>query len=231
MEDQDLPKPLSSVGGVPIINYIIKGLLNAGITQIGVNTFHKADLLENHLHQLTKSEFNELKFNVLRENELSGTAGAIKKFQSFLIDEDDFLVIAGDILTDFDFRKLRDFHQQNDAFCTFAYHLRKNSNSLLELEKGDSGRVSLFYERPPHDVLKKHPIQKVNSSIYCFSSEILKHIPENSFYDIPKDLFPTLLSMKKLYALPISGYRCAIDNQQRLNEANQDLIQGKFKRI
>ena len=104
----DIPKPLVEVCGIPVIVFPIFLAFSFGIRKFIVNTHWKAELLESFL-----SEFGEKKgidFTFIRERELLGTGGTIKKvFKDFEIDE--ILVMNSDVICD---ANLKSFVQ--DAF-------------------------------------------------------------------------------------------------------------------
>ncbi len=221
----DLPKPMLEVDGTPIIGHIIQQLRKCGIHKIGINTHYQSHIIKNYIDQNHKL-FDSDSIEILYEKELSGTAGALRGFKDFLDDQEQFIVIAGDILSDFDFNKLIDFHRKNQAEISFAYHLREVSNSFLEIEnQHSSGRVTQFIERPNQDVFKQSKNNKVNSSIYCINQSILHKLPERAILDIPKDLFNLSLQEGKLFAMPLKARRWAIDTEERLLQANKEYSQ------
>lgn len=103
---QILPKPLVSVAGEPMVVRQIKALKKAGITSMVINTAHGARLLEAHLGD--GSDFGvQLRYSNEGNSaeEALETLGGIVKALPLLTDEDEesFLVVAGDIVTDYDY--------------------------------------------------------------------------------------------------------------------------------
>ena len=98
-----LPKPLLAVNDKPLIEYHIEKLSQLPISNIVINQAWLGHLLPQHLGN---GERWELKINYSDEgsNALE-TAGGIKKALP-LIDGDYFIVINGDVWTDFDFSTL-----------------------------------------------------------------------------------------------------------------------------
>lgn len=98
-----LPKPLLAVNDKPLIEYHIEKLSQLPISNIVINQAWLGHLLPQHLGS---GERWELKINYSDEgsNALE-TAGGIKK-ALHLIDGDYFIVINGDVWTDFDFSTL-----------------------------------------------------------------------------------------------------------------------------
>ncbi len=214
----DIPKPMLEVKGKPILGHTIEALSRCGINQIGINIHHQSEVIQNFIQK----EYPNHNIQLLFEKELTGTAGALRSFKNFLSDQDQFLVIAGDILTNYPFEKLIDFHCKMNALASFVYHERAKSNSYLELDEDQ--RVSLFHERPSAHIFNNQSMSKVNSSIYCFNTSVIDLIPDEGIIDIPRDLFPILLSLGRLFATPLEGNRWAIDTPNRLEQARKEFI-------
>ena len=98
------PKPLIKAGGRPLIEHLIEGLVAGGITEIIVNTAHLGHLVEETLGD--GSRFGAI-LQYSRESEALETGGGI--FQALpRLGPAPFLVINGDIATDFPFGTLKE---------------------------------------------------------------------------------------------------------------------------
>ena len=99
-----MPKPLLPVGGVPLIERHIVSLAAAGITEIVVNTSHLADQLSTFL-----GSGDPWGVDIVISHEASPleTAGGIIQALSLLGDQP-FLVVNGDIYTDYSFGRMHD---------------------------------------------------------------------------------------------------------------------------
>lgn len=106
---QILPKPLVPVAGIPMVVRQIKALKAAGITSIVINTAHGAGVLEP---QLGDGARWGVTIRYSREGRSTAdaleTLGGIVKALPLLTDEgeESFLVVAGDIVTAYDYRSL-----------------------------------------------------------------------------------------------------------------------------
>ena len=97
-----LPKPLLNVAGKPLIVWLLERLVDTGITEVVVNVSHLATLIERTLGDGTAYK---ARIAYSREVEALETAGGIAAALSLLGDAA-FLVVNGDIHTDFDFARL-----------------------------------------------------------------------------------------------------------------------------
>lgn len=91
------PKPLLPAGGRPLIEHLVVALVEGGITEIVVNTAHLGEQVEAVLgdgsHLGARMHFS-------LEDEALETGGGIYRALPLLGDEP-FLVVNGDIATDF----------------------------------------------------------------------------------------------------------------------------------
>ncbi len=97
------PKPLVQVGGVPLIEYHLKALAAAGFTEVVINHAWLGQQIEDHLGD--GSRFG-LTIQYSPEGEPLETGGGIFRALPLLGDEA-FVVVNGDIWTDYDFTRLR----------------------------------------------------------------------------------------------------------------------------
>ena len=148
----------------------------------------------------------------------------IPKFKSFLGDEEDFLVVYGDILTDQLLLPLVEMHKSHNAFATLLLHRRKISNSFIELDS--ENRIVNFLERPDKLLLEKLKRDNpegflVNSAVQILSMDVLEYIVENRCFDLPRDVYVPNCRIKKIYGEELTGTRVAIDSPERLAAAEK----------
>src|SRR5436309_1399840 len=99
------PKALVKINGVPMIEFVLKKLIEIGIKEIVINTHHFAEQIEKYF---TENNF-PVKINFVYEKKILGTGGGIKNASRYLKDTDDFLIHNVDILSDVDLIALYDF--------------------------------------------------------------------------------------------------------------------------
>ena len=98
---EDNPKPLVKVGGVSLIERIIKTLKNTNIEEIIINLHHQGEKIVNLLGD--GSDYG-LKISYSLEKELLGTGGGIQNAIHHF--EEPFFVLSSDIWTDFNLNNL-----------------------------------------------------------------------------------------------------------------------------
>lgn len=220
------PKPMLLLDGKPIIEYTIHQLTKSGVNQIGMNLHYFPDQIKNYFEQGQKLQSH---IEYVYEDRPTGTAGGVKSLEFFLKRFDSFIVIYGDVLTDLDYGKLIQAHDGHGRLATVCLHLRKKSNSIVDLDKDNV--VVDFKERPDEaELLQRKSEFWVNSGIYCFKKSILDLIPRDpGIVDFPKHIFPQLVARQQLVGYPIIDWnRIAIDDEERYLQAQQNIKHFKF---
>lgn len=96
------PKPLVPVAGVPLIEYHLRALAGAGVTEVVINHAWLGQQIEDHLGDGGRWG---VKISYSPEGEPLETGGGIFKALP-LLGESPFLLVNGDIWTDYDFARL-----------------------------------------------------------------------------------------------------------------------------
>jgi mannose-1-phosphate guanylyltransferase/phosphomannomutase len=213
---QNLPKPLMPILNKPVIYYIIQLLISYGINEIAITLMHMPEIIIDSVNSLFP-----LKFNYFIENEPLGTAGSVKAAKDWLNDNP-FIVISGDALTNIDLRKIYDDHLKSGADITMAVKEVENPSLYGVVKTDKDGFVTDFIEKP-----KDYISNLINCGIYIINPDILKYIPKNSMFDFAKDLFPILLKKgKKIYTHKLDKYWCDIGCIEEYFRANMDMLKG-----
>ncbi|MDP1525834.1 MAG: NDP-sugar synthase [Rhodocyclaceae bacterium] len=205
-----LPKPMIPIINKPVMAFLVEHLKRFGIDRIMVNTSYLSAQIEHYFRdgtgfgvEMAYSFEGRLEDNRLIDEPL-GSAGAIRKIHnhSGFFDET-FIVLCGDALIDLDIGELLEFHRRKGALATIALLdvPREDVSSYGVVVRDENGRITEFQEKPRPEEAKSSTI---NTGIYIFEPEVLRHIPETGAFDIGSQLFPALAKAGKLYGLVAS---------------------------
>ncbi len=124
----DRPKALVEVGGVAMLERVIRRLVEAGVDKIVVNVHHFPDMV---IDWLGARDFGvEIAVSDERDS-LLDTGGGILKARPLLDGDEPFIVHNADILTDLDLRAMVEAHCAADAMATLLVASRQSSRYLL----------------------------------------------------------------------------------------------------
>lgn len=220
----NIPKPMVPIVNKPILEHIINLLKTHKIKDYVVLLFYMPGLIKKYLGD--GSRFG-VKIRYVIPDQDFGTAGAVKLAEKYI--KGDFIVISGDVLTDFNLSEIKSFHVRKDTIATLSLYSSKNplQYGIVLTDKGD--RIVRFLEKPSSSEVFSDTI---NTGIYFFRKEIFGFIPENENYDFSKDLFPLLLKRNiPIFGCKTKGYWRDVGNLEEYIEANMDVLKGKLSYI
>lgn len=218
----DIPKPMISIVNKPVLEHTLELLAKYGIKEVVINLHYQGALIKKYFGNGSKWGIT---ITYSEEKELMGTAGGVKKAESFF--DGTFLVMSGDGLTDINLRKVLNFHVRKKALATM---ILKQVDARFEygvVMLSKTGRINKFLEKPNWSSVFSNT---VNTGIYIFEPAIFKYIPKNKFYDFGHDLWPRLVKNKqKIYGYQMGEYWCDIGNLSEYRRAQSDVLSGQVQ--
>ena len=205
-----IPKPLIPINGKPLIERTIKYLKKYGITEIIISSGYKSKLIEKFL----KNEKNfgcKIIFSI--ERTPLGTGGAIKKALKH-VDEESFLVLNGDIVTNIDLKKI--LKKPN----TIAANELKTKFGTMEIKKN---KILKFNEKKDvSDVW-------MNPGIYHLAKNIEKIIPKKG--SLEGIVFPKMTQKKTLETVKFKNVLWySIDSHKDIEECSKEIKSKKYSK-
>ncbi|HET6421239.1 MAG TPA: mannose-1-phosphate guanyltransferase [Geobacteraceae bacterium] len=216
----NIPKPMIPLANRPIMLHIVELLKKHGVTELIMLLYHQPDVIKNFFRD--GADFG-VKIEYVTPLQDMGTAGAVKCAEKFL--DERFLVISGDLLTDFNLKKIIDFHTDNKALATITLTPVKDPLQFGVVITDKQKRIIQFLEKPGWGEVISDTI---NTGIYVLEPEIFQFIPEGENFDFSQNLFPFLLEKKyPLFGYPVKGYWRDIGNTDSYREAHHDIFRGR----
>lgn len=218
------PKPMITLINKPVIGHILSLLKRHGITEVIITLQYLSSMLQDYFGDGSNLG---MKITYGIEDEPLGTAGGVKNVQHLL--DDTFLVISGDALTDFDLKKIFEFHRQKQVKATIALYRVNDPLEFGVIITNSDGYVTQFLEKPTWGEVFS---DTVNTGIYVLEPEVLDWIPKDEPYDFSHQLFPQLLAAE----VPVAGYVAEgywhdIGNISAFRQATADMLEGKVQGI
>jgi len=215
----NLPKPMMPMVNRPIMEHIVRLLAQHGIVDLVCLLFFQGEKIQEYFGD---GEKFGVRMTYVYAKEDLGTAGSVKNAQESI--KECFLVISGDLLTDFDLTRLAKFHQDKGALATITLTRVSEPLSYGIVIADKDGRISRFWEKPTWGEVFSDTI---NTGIYVLEPEVLDLIPPGTDFDFSKDLFPQLLEdQKPLYGYIAKGYWRDIGNLGEYRRSHEDILKG-----
>ena len=233
-ETEYKPKPLGSVGGLPILWHIMKTYSHYGFNDFVLCLGYKGEMIKQFFlnHELMHNDFTirlgeQASHTVHRLKEecenwsitfvdtglKSQTGARIKRIEKY-IDSDYFLATYGDGLSDININSEIDFHKKLGVSATLAGVHPYSKFGLIQHEP--SGIVSSFVEKP---VLYDY----VNGGFYVFNKEMFDHLDadESCVLEAAGGPLQQLVKNKKLAMYRHDGFWHSMDTYKDYLELNK----------
>ncbi|GAA6527312.1 sugar phosphate nucleotidyltransferase [Intrasporangium sp. DVR] len=182
---KDTPKPLMTVAGRSIIEWLILGLVGDGIRDIHVSVNYLADQIEDHLGDGSRLGCSVRYLREEPERPL-GTAGSLTLLRAQRPDlGNPVLVMNGDLMVQFDAGDLLRTHRRTGATVTMATRTYQHEVPFGVVES-EAGRVVRISEKPTISL-------DINAAVYAVEPHALAWLPEGRPSGMP-DLVETCLS-------------------------------------
>jgi mannose-1-phosphate guanylyltransferase len=219
----EVPKPMAPVVDTPIIRHIFELLSGHGVTDAHVNVHYLADALLAAYGE--ESRVNGMTVRLSREDELLGTAGGVKRLAENF--DGTFVVVSGDALTDVNLGELVRLHEEKGALATIALRRVFDTSEFGVVELDGDGNILGFQEKPnPADAIST----LANTGIYVFEPRALEYVPEGTFFDFARDVFPRFLEAGEMFV----GYQgdfywSDIGTLEAYRQAQYDVLSGRVR--
>ena len=207
----DKPKALIPVVNKPIIGRTIDYLKIHGVDQLVVNAHHHYQQIIDYLDG---GKAFGLKIDVRVEPEILGTGGGIKNTADFW-DDEPFLVINSDILTNINLVHAFAYHRKSGGLATLILH---DCEPYNQIKVDSNGNITHIYPKSGKGRL-------AFTGIHIMEPELLSYIPDGRFSDIIDCYRKLIQSGKSIRAYISEGhYWRDIGNVNSYIKANQDLM-------
>jgi len=218
---KSVPKPLVPVAGVPNAAHLMRYLKAYGFDEIIINVHYLAEAI---VAALGDGSRYGVRLTYSHEPELLGSAGGLKKVQSFF-GEEPFVVIGCDEVTDIPLDRVLAFHRQREALATIGLVACEEVEQYGVVVLDERAKIVGFQEKPAKGTERSN---LANTGVYVFSPGIFAHIPADEFYDFGKQVFPALQSESAaFYGFDARGaYWADIGTPDEYRRASYDVVRG-----
>jgi len=194
------PKPLVEFGNKPILLHQIEALAEAGVKHVILAVSYRAEMLEKEMKE--QEERLGIKISLSHETVPLGTAGPIALAKESLTkDSEPFFVLNSDIICNYPFKKMLEFHKAHQKEGTIVVtKVEEPSKYGVVVYNEGTGQIQRFVEKP-----KVFVSNKINAGMYIFNPSILTRIEER-FMSLEKEVFPFMAQDGELFAFDLEGF-------------------------
>ena len=187
---KNIPKPMLKVGNKPILQNLIEKFRENGYENFILSVNYKSKIIKDYFGDGTELGVS---IKYIEEKIRMGTAGSLSLLKTKL--NEPFFVINGDLMINLDFKKMMDFHCENNSIATMCVRQHSINSSYGVVNLKNENIVSI----------EEKPKQKyfINAGIYILDPKCTSIIPKK-FYDMPT-LFNKIIAKKyKAISFPLN---------------------------
>lgn len=188
-ETINIPKPMVEIGGKPILWHIMKSYSNYGFNDFIICLGYKGYIIKEYfanyfLHQSDVTfdmKNNKMEIHsshaepwsvTLIDTGLDALTGARVKRVEKYVDSDQFMMTYGDGVSNVNFDKLIEFHNQTNKLATLTAVQPAGRFGALKIENDNS--ITKFNEKPKGDNVW------INGGFFVLEKEVFNYISEDS---------------------------------------------------
>ncbi|HBG50050.1 MAG TPA: hypothetical protein DDW90_11275, partial [Cyanobacteria bacterium UBA9971] len=132
----------------------------------------------------------------------------------------------GDALTNVNIEELYKKHKESGALASMALKevpMEEVENfGVVVIDKNSN--ILEFQEKPKQEEAKSN---LVNTGIYIFETDIFNYIPENTFYDFAKNVFPAIMENNEIFCgFKINDYWNDIGTLSQYKSSSFEILNG-----
>jgi dTDP-glucose pyrophosphorylase len=211
---ENCPKPMLRVGGKPILERLLDGLVAAG--------FHRFFISTHYLPEMVRAHFGDgsrwgVSIRYTHEDVPLGTGGALGLLPHDEI-EHPVLMMNGDLLTTVNYRELLDFHSSRDAAATMCVRDYEYQVPYGVIQS-EGDLIQSMVEKPVQQFF-------VNAGVYVLSPELVKSVKPGTRVDMPSLLQREIGDGRPVLMFPLHEYWLDVGRMEDFQRAQQEI--GRF---
>jgi D,D-heptose 1,7-bisphosphate phosphatase len=219
--NSEVPKPMIRICGKPILEYQLECLRKQDCTDIILVIGHLGHVIREYFGG---GEAFGVKITYIEESEPLGTAGALYLLKNQLTE--DFLLINGDIVFDFDIGRFYAYHRRRRGAATLFTHPNNHPYDSGIIITDGNGLVLQWLHKENERFWVPN---RVNAGIHFISPEVFGLFTELKKTDLDREVFEPLIAKGRLYAYESTEYAKDMGTPQRYLEVGNDITEGKVR--
>ena len=217
---ETVPKPLLPLMDRPSLDHVLDHLARHGVHQVVLSSSY----LESTFHDFIEARHGDPAITWVTEEEPLGTGGAIVNTMEHM-DDEPFLALNGDILTDLDLTAMVRFHRDRGSLATIALHHVEDARPFGLVLTEPDGRVIEFREKPTEPMPGD-----VNAGTYVLEPSALEGWSPGEAISIERQIFPALIaSARPVHGFLTEAYWLDLGTPEDYLRAHFDILEGKLR--
>ena len=230
----DIPKPMISINGTPVLEREIISLRDQGFTDLIITVSHLGYIIMDYFGNGSRFGVNIEYYN---EECPLGNAGALFKIREKIIEP--FLLLNADAIFDVDLNRFVAFHKAHGGLVTLFTHPNNHpyDSGLIIADANNNVQAWISKE----DKRPKYYKNRVNAGLHVIDPAVLDSIDgsrvgetdENTGktikIDLDRQILKPLAGTGKMFCYDSSEYVRDMGTPERFRQVEEDLIAGRIE--
>ena len=215
---QELPKPLISIGGKPILYHVMKIYSHYGYKRFILCLGYLGEKIKEYF-QSPENKDPDWDITFVDTGIDTETGERLKQVEKY-IEGDIFFTTYADGVADIDINKLLEFHKSHNGVATLTTVRPQTHFGVLNTNKNN--QIKNFIEKPVLDIW-------VNGGFFVFNKKIFDFIKNKGNEVLEKDVFGKLTNEGQLYAFKHDSFWRCMDTYKDTTYLNESFTNGGAK--
>ncbi len=215
-ETEFKPKPMVTIGGMPILWHIMKIYSHYGFNDFIFCLGYKGEMIEQFFqnnHNVSENWRITFAHTGLKAN----TGTRVKKIEKY-VDEDQFMLTYGDGLSDVNISKLLEFHVEKERIGTLTGVQPHTRWGIMKVD--ENSIITDFLEKPKiHDY--------INGGFYCFKKDFFDYLSNDESCVMETKPLQQLTKERQFTMFKHDGFWHSMDTYKDYIDLNKIWDEGK----
>ena len=214
-----IPKPLVEVGGKPILWYILYTLYKKGFRRFFFPLGYKGNMIESFVHGILRNKKCEYIF--LNTGHSTPVADRLNQCLPMLPDKDDFFILNGDTIFDFDIFDMLKIHLQSNALLTISSVEVIMSYGMIIKENGEI-KDFVKNKKMSHLILRGSDKNQalINAGFIWINKNAFELIDLQTCDDFEVSLFSEIITIGRAVHYELQGLWFPVETQKDIRVLN-----------
>ncbi len=219
---KDIPKPMISIEGKPVLEHEIDCLREQGFTDIIITVSHLGNIITDYFGDGKDFGVN---IEYYFEKEPLGNAGALFRIKDKLTE--DFLLLNADSVFDIDFNRFVKYHREKGGLATLFTHPNSHPyDSGLIIADGNMAVMKWLTKEDNRPEFYKN---RVNAGLHVISPKLLENEINTPKIDLDRQILKPLAGTGKMFCYDSPEYVKDMGTPERYEAVCKDYKNGTVK--
>ena len=219
---RDIPKPMISIEGKPVLEHEIDCLREQGFTDIIITVSHLGNIITDYFGDGSKFGVN---IEYYFEKEPLGNAGALFRIKDKLTE--DFLLLNADSVFDIDFNRFVKYHREKGGLATLFTHPNSHPYDSGLIIADENMAVMKWLTK--EDSRPKFYRNRVNAGLHVISPALLEQEINTPKIDLDRQILKPLAGTGKMFCYDSPEYVKDMGTPERYEAVCKDYKNGTVK--